>query len=136
MADSVQPAAPAAERNARRLLYGTVVSTKMAKTITVEVERTFRHSKYGKFVREQRRVHAHDERGEAGVGDRVELMASRPLSKTKRWRLVRVTEAAPDRGAAISEAFGNVETVSRENVAAKEAAADAAAEATGEGGDE
>jgi small subunit ribosomal protein S17 len=81
-----------ADRNVRRALEGTVTSNAMAKTITVEVERTFKHAKYGKFVRKAKRFHAHDESGEARKGDRVEIMACRPISKTKRWRLVRILE--------------------------------------------
>ena len=83
-----------ATRNQRRTIEGTVVSDKMQKTITVLVERTFRHAKYAKFVREQKRYHAHDEKGEARVGDRVELRSCRPLSRLKRWSLVRVIERA------------------------------------------
>lgn len=79
-------------RNARRVIEGTVTSDQMEKTITVEVERTYKHAKYGKFVRKAKKYHAHDENGEASKGDRVEIMACRPYSKTKRWRLVRVVE--------------------------------------------
>ena len=81
-----------ADRKVRRSLEGTVTSDAMAKTITVEVERTYKHAKYGKFVRKAKRYHAHDESGEAGKGDRVEIMACRPISRTKRWRLVRIIE--------------------------------------------
>lgn len=73
-------------------MEGTVTSNQMAKTITVEVERTYKHAKYGKFVRKAHKYHAHDEKAEAKKGDRVEIMACRPYSKTKRWRLVRVVE--------------------------------------------
>lgn len=79
-------------RNARRVIEGTVTSDLMDKTITIEVERTYKHAKYGKFVRKAEKYHAHDEKGEAKKGDRVEVMACRPYSKTKRWRLVRVVE--------------------------------------------
>jgi small subunit ribosomal protein S17 len=75
-----------------RTLTGTVVSNKMDKTITVLVERTYKHPKYGKYVRKHERYHAHDEKNEAGPGDKVELMECRPLSRLKRFRLVRVTE--------------------------------------------
>ena len=78
------------QRNSRRTVQGVVTSGKMAKTITVEVERRFKHPKYKKYIRRHSKVHAHDESGEAGVGDTVELMECRPLSKTKRWRLLRV----------------------------------------------
>jgi len=87
-----------AARNLRATLIGRVTSDKMAKTITVKVERTFKHPKYGKYVRRDKRYHAHDEGEVAGIGDLVEIAATRPLSKLKRWRLVRVVEAAPDRG--------------------------------------
>ena len=79
-------------RNQRRTLIGNVTSTKSAKTITVEIERTTRHPKYGKFVRSHKRYAVHDETEEAQPGDRVEIAATRPLSKTKRWRLVKIVE--------------------------------------------
>ena len=85
-------------RNLRARLIGQVTSDKMTKTITVLVERTYKHTKYGKYVRKNKRYHAHDEGQVAKVGDQVEIEATRPLSRLKRWRLVRVTEAAPDRG--------------------------------------
>jgi small subunit ribosomal protein S17 len=77
-------------RPSRRTLEGTVTSDKCAKTITVQVERTYKHPKYKKYVRKMSRFHAHDEKGEAKSGDRVEIQACRPLSATKRWTLVRV----------------------------------------------
>ena len=79
-------------RNMRRTIEGIVVSDKMAKTITILVERTYKHPKYKKYVRKQQRYHAHDENGEAKLGDRVEVRACRPLSRLKRWTLVRVVE--------------------------------------------
>ena len=79
-------------RNSRRTLEGTVTSDKMAKTITVVVERTFKHEKYKKYVRKRKKYHAHDEKGEAKRGDRVEIVACRPMSRIKRWLLVRVIE--------------------------------------------
>lgn len=82
------------DRSMRRVIEGIVTSDKMEKTITVEIERTFKHAKYGKFVRKAKRYHAHDEKSEAKKGDRVEIMECRPYSKTKRWRLVRVVEKA------------------------------------------
>ena len=85
-------------RNARRTLTGMVTSTKGSKTITVLVTRTFKHAKYGKYMRRQKKYHAHDEREQAGDGDMVEIAATRPISKTKCWRLVRIVEAAPERG--------------------------------------
>lgn len=88
----------AAARNLRATLIGRVTSDKMSKTITVLVERTYKHPKYGKYMRSNKRYHAHDEGELAGVGDLVEIAATRPLSKLKRWRLVRIVEAAPERG--------------------------------------
>lgn len=85
-----------ATRNIRRMLEGTVTSTKMAKTITVLVERTYKHPKYKKYIRVTQKVHAHDERGEARRGDRVEIRSCRPLSLTKRWLLVRVVERSTE----------------------------------------
>ncbi len=84
----------ATNRNARRVLQGTVTSDKMAKTITVRVERTYAHPKYGKFVRRHKQYASHDEEGLAKVGDTVEIVATRPISKTKRWRLLRVVSTA------------------------------------------
>ncbi|MEM1452794.1 MAG: 30S ribosomal protein S17 [Planctomycetota bacterium] len=81
-----------ATRNSRRVLEGIVSSSAMDKTITVRVERMFKHPKYKKYIRRHSKVHAHDEQNEAAVGDRVEIMECRPLSKSKRYRLVRVTE--------------------------------------------
>ncbi|MCC7011949.1 MAG: 30S ribosomal protein S17 [Planctomycetes bacterium] len=90
-------------RSTRRTLRGTVVSTKMQKTITVQVERMYKHAKYGKYLRERKRYHVHAEDGAAKNGDLVEIMSIRPMSKLKRWRLVRVVTAAVDRGAEVSE---------------------------------
>lgn len=81
-------------RNQRSRIAGTVVSDRMDKTITVRVERVFRHPKYGKYVRKHSSYHAHDEANQAHVGDRVELQECRPLSKQKRYRLLRVVETA------------------------------------------
>ena len=92
-----------AERNRRRVLQGTVTSAACAKTITVLVERTFAHPKYGKFVRKHKKYHAHDERSEAQVGDVVEIMATRPMSKLKRWRLTRVVESPVLRTTPVSQ---------------------------------
>jgi small subunit ribosomal protein S17 len=82
------------ERNLRKTKTGVVTSSKMDKTITVAVERKVKHPIYGKFVKKTRKFHAHDEKNECGVGDTVKIMESRPLSKTKRWRLVEVVEKA------------------------------------------
>lgn len=83
-----------AERNQRRRRIGMVVSNKMQKTITVLWQRPVRDARYGKYVKRNTKLHAHDENNEAKVGDMVEIMATRPLSKTKTWRLVRVVRKA------------------------------------------
>jgi small subunit ribosomal protein S17 len=77
------------------MLVGKVTSAKRQKTITVDVERLVRHPRYEKFQRRRTRLHVHDEAGDARLGDMVEVMATRPLSKLKRWRLVRVIARAP-----------------------------------------
>ena len=71
---------------------GLVVSNKMDKTVTVKVERKIKHPLYGKFLKKTTSFHAHDEKNECSIGDIVKIMESRPLSKTKRWRLVEVVE--------------------------------------------
>jgi small subunit ribosomal protein S17 len=82
------------ERNLRKTRIGVVTSNKMAKTITVAVERKVQHPIYGKFVKKTTNFHAHDEKNECTIGDIVKIMETRPLSKTKRWRLVEVIEKA------------------------------------------
>ena len=81
-----------ATRNSRRVLEGVVSSDAMDKSITVRVERILKHRKYKKYIRRHSTVHAHDEQNEAEAGDRVEVMECRPLSKTKRFRLLRVID--------------------------------------------
>ncbi len=87
-------AADGAQRGTRKSMRGTVVGTKMDKTIVVRVEHVTRHALYKKTVRVRRKFYAHDEAQAAKVGDKVEIMGTRPLSKLKRWRLVRVLEAS------------------------------------------
>ncbi len=82
------------DRNMRKVRVGIVSSNKMDKTITVKVERKVKHPIYGKFVKKTTRFHAHDEKNECTIGDVVKIMETRPLSKTKRWRLVEVVEKA------------------------------------------
>ncbi len=82
------------ERNLRKTRVGIVTSNKMDKTITVAVERKVKHPMYGKFVKKTTKFHAHDEKDECTIGDVVKIMETRPLSKTKRWRLVEVIEKA------------------------------------------
>ena len=79
-------------RNLRKTRIGVVSSNKMDKTITVNVERKIKHPLYGKFLKKTTKFHAHDEKNECSIGDTVKIMESRPLSKTKRWRLVEVVE--------------------------------------------
>ncbi len=83
-----------AERGRRKLREGTVVGDLMDKTVVVEVERLVRHPLYKRVLRRRSRCKAHDERNECAVGDRVRIMETRPLSKTKRWRVVSVLEKA------------------------------------------
>jgi small subunit ribosomal protein S17 len=81
-------------RGRRKTRIGYVVSDKMQKTIVVELEDRMKHSLYGKIIRTTKKVKAHDENSIAGIGDRVSLMETRPLSATKRWRLVEILEKA------------------------------------------
>ena len=82
------------ERNLRKERIGVVVSNKMEKSIVVAVKRKVKHPIYGKFVSKTKKYHAHDEKNECNVGDTVRIMETRPLSKTKRWRLVEIIERA------------------------------------------
>ena len=85
---------PNEQRNQRKVREGLVVSDKMDKTIVVSVEDRVKHALYGKVMRKSSRLKAHDENNECGIGDRVVIMETRPLSATKRWRLVEVLEKA------------------------------------------
>ena len=82
------------ERNLRKSMIGTVVSDKMDKTVVVAVETNVRHNVYGKTVKRTYKLKAHDENNECQQGDKVEVMETRPLSKDKRWRVVRIVEKA------------------------------------------
>src|SRR4051794_25801455 len=82
------------DRGFRKTREGYVVSDKMEKTVTVEVEDRILHARYGKTIRRTKKVKAHDEASIAGVGDRVLLMETRPMSATKRWRVVEILEKA------------------------------------------
>ena len=82
------------DRNLRKVRVGLVVSNKMDKTVTVAIADNVKHPIYGKIVKHTLKVHAHDENNECGVGDRVEIMETRPLSKTKRWRVTEIIEKA------------------------------------------
>jgi len=81
-------------RNARKERVGLVVSNKMDRSITVAIERRMKHPMYGKYVKRTTKLMAHDENNDAGAGDTVRIMETRPLSKNKRWRLVEVVERA------------------------------------------
>jgi small subunit ribosomal protein S17 len=89
---SEQSVAP--ERNTRKVREGLVVSDKMDKTVVVEVENRVKHAVYGKVMRRTSRLKAHDEANDAHQGDRVSIMETRPLSATKRWRVVEILERA------------------------------------------
>ena len=90
---SEQTAAPT-ERGSRKVREGLVVSDKMDKTVVVAVEDRFKHPLYGKVLRQTARLKAHDEQNACGTGDRVLIMETRPLSATKRWRVVEILEKA------------------------------------------
>jgi small subunit ribosomal protein S17 len=98
MSETISPSttpaqAPASlERSHRKERVGEVIANSMAKTITVRVERRFPHPKFKKVVTGYKKFYAHDEKSEAKVGDRVRIQETRPLSKTKRWRLVEIVE--------------------------------------------
>jgi len=85
-------AAPAAARSHRKERVGEVIASKMAKTIIVRVERRFPHPKFKKVITGYKKFYAHDEKSEAKVGDRVRIQETRPISKTKRWRLMEIVE--------------------------------------------
>jgi small subunit ribosomal protein S17 len=86
--------ATAETRNLRKERIGKVVSNKMQKSITIAVDRKVKHAIYGKFMNKTTKFMAHDEKNEAGIGDTVRIMETRPLSKNKRWRLVEIIEKA------------------------------------------
>ena len=82
------------ERNLRKSRVGIVVSNKMEKTIVVAIRDNVVHPMYGKIIKRTLKVHAHDETNTCGIGDKVSIMETRPLSKTKRWRIVEIIEKA------------------------------------------
>ena len=85
-----------AERGQRRVVIGVVTSDKMNKTRRVEIARLVKHARYGKYIRRRTICKVHDEKNESRIGDTVEIMETRPLSKTKNWRLLRVVTKAPE----------------------------------------
>ena len=103
------------ERNFRKVRRGYVVSEAMDKTITVELEQRSTHPLYGKVVRSTRKVKAHDEHNEAHVGDLVSIMETRPLSKTKRWRLDKGARGEPARLRRINDSAGNAASCRRQH---------------------
>ncbi|MGA0849807.1 MAG: 30S ribosomal protein S17 [Chthoniobacterales bacterium] len=90
MSDTATTSAPAASRGIRKTLVGEVVSDKMDKTVVVRTVSRVPHPRFGKIVKHTAKFHAHDEKNEAKTGDKVRITETRPLSKTKRWRLVEV----------------------------------------------
>ena len=82
------------ERNLRKSRVGIVVSNKMDKTVVVAIKDNVVHPMYGKIIKRTLKVHAHDENNQCGIGDKVSIMETRPLSKTKRWRVVTIIEKA------------------------------------------
>jgi small subunit ribosomal protein S17 len=84
------------DRGRRRTEFGLVTSDKMNKTRRVEIPRLVKHARYGKIIRRRTICHVHDEKNESRMGDTVEIMETRPLSKTKNWRLLRVVTKAPE----------------------------------------
>ena len=85
------------DRGMRRVAIGVVTSDKMDKTRRVEIPRLVKHPRYGKYIKRRTICYAHDENNESHLGDTVEIVESRPLSRTKRWRLVRIVTRAPSR---------------------------------------
>ena len=82
------------ERTLRKTRVGMVVSDKMNKTVVIAIEDNVKHPVYGKIIKHTLKVHAHDEANECGIGDKVKIMETRPLSKTKRWRVIEIIEKA------------------------------------------
>ncbi len=94
MSDEVANVQSTEERNRRKVREGLVVSDKMDKTVVVAVEDRVKHALYGKVMRRTSKLKAHDEQNACGIGDRVLLMETRPMSATKRWRVVEILEKA------------------------------------------
>ena len=94
MPEETETAAEIEARHNRKTREGLVVSDKMDKTVVVAVIERVRHAKYGKFMMRTKRLYAHDETNDANIGDKVRVMETRPLSKSKRWRVVEILERA------------------------------------------
>src|SRR5262245_33387673 len=103
--------AETATRGKRRVAVGVVTSDKMNKTRRVEIPRLVKHLRYGKYIRRRTICHVHDEQNESRMGDTVEIMETRPMSKTKHWRLVRVVTKAPLAAPAAQEVAGEQQPV-------------------------
>lgn len=110
MSEATKSTPEAPERGNRRVVTGVVTSDKMNKTRRIEVPRLVKHPRYGKYVRRRTVCHAHDENNESRTGDTVEIMETRPISKLKHWRLVRVVVKAPAQVASTAEATSPVGT--------------------------
>jgi len=95
-AEKTSPAQSGEDRSARRVVRGSVTSNKMQKTLVVTVHRKVKHPLYEKFMNRSTKLYVHDENGEGRIGDVVEVMQTRPLSRLKRWRLLRVVQRAQD----------------------------------------
>src|SRR3954451_4399569 len=91
------------ERGQRRIAVGVVTSDKMNKTRRVEIPRLVKHARYGKYIRRRTICHVHDETNQSRIGDKVEIMETRKLSKTKCWRLVKIVAKAPTQAPAATE---------------------------------
>ena len=100
---------PASDRGQRRTEVGVVTSDKMNKTRRVEIGRLVKHQRYGKYIKRRTICHVHDEQNESHTGDTVEIMETRPLSKMKHWRLVRIVTKAPVVAISPAEQPGKVE---------------------------
>ncbi len=98
------------QRPERRSAVGVVTRDKMNKTRRVEISRLVKHARYGKYIRQRTVCHVHDEKNESHQGDTVEIMETRPLSKTKNWRLVRIITRAPQTQAQEQEALAKLAT--------------------------
>src|SRR5271168_304531 len=91
------------ERGKKRIEIGVVTSAKMQKTRRVEIPRLVKHARYGKYIKRRTICHVHDENNESQVGDTVQIMETRPLSKTKKWRLIGVVSKAPQAPVTVAE---------------------------------
>ena len=103
MAEQATKSTATPERGKRRTAVGVVTSDKMNKTRRVEIPRLVKHPRYGKYIKRRTICKVHDENNDSHIGDTVEIMETRPLSKTKNWRLVRIVTKAPAQVATVAE---------------------------------